>query len=139
MAELHSGSCLCGNISFKTRGKLRGIVYCHCSQCRKQSGHYYAATNVQNDDITILGEDNIKWYAASEYAARGFCKNCGSVMFWKHHDLDYISVMAGSFDQPSGLRGETHIFVGDKGDYYDIKDELPKYVASGGGIVVAGD
>ena len=59
--------------------------------------------------------------------------------FWKHKDLDYISVMAGSFDRPSDLHGESHIFVDDKGDYYQIDDDLPKYAKSGGGVVVAGD
>ncbi len=122
----------------KRRGKLRGVVYCHCSQCRKQSGHFYAATNVQDDSIDISGEEHVSWYEASDFAKRGFCKHCGSVLFWKHHELDYISVMAGAFDQPSGLHGESHIFVGDKGDYYEIDDGLPQYEKSGGSVVVAG-
>lgn len=138
MSEVHRGSCLCGKVRFETRGKLRGVIFCHCSQCRKQSGHHYAATNVQDDAITISGTENITWYAASDFARRGFCATCGSVLFWKHHDLDYISVMAGTFDQPSGLKGESHIFVADKGDYYAIDDGLPQYEKSGGGVVVAG-
>jgi hypothetical protein len=128
MPELKKGSCLCGKVHFETRGPLRGIVYCHCSQCRKQSGHHYAAT----------GQDNISWYEASEFARRGFCKHCGSVLFWKHNELDYISVMAGAFDNPSGLHGKVHIFVGDKGDYYKIDDGLPQYVTGReAGILVA--
>ncbi|MEK1890193.1 MAG: GFA family protein [Phyllobacterium sp.] len=139
MAEMHSGSCLCGRVRFEARGELRGVVYCHCSQCRKQSGHFYAATNVQDDAISISGEENVTWYEASDFARRGFCKSCGSVLFWKHRDLDHISVMAGAFDQPSSLKGECHIFVADKGDYYAIDDELPKYEKSGGSVVVAGN
>ena len=38
--------------------------------------------------------------------------------------------MAGSFDNPSGLAGQAHIFVADKGDYYEIKDDLPRYEQS---------
>jgi hypothetical protein len=137
--ELHRGSCLCGKVHFETRGNLRGVVYCHCSQCRKQTGHYYAATNVQADAIDVFGEEHVTWYQASDFASRGFCKNCGSALFWKHKDVDHISVMAGAFDQPSALHGESHIFVADKGDYYEIHDDLPKYAKSGGGVVVAGD
>jgi len=136
MTEIHRGSCLCGKVRFETHGKLRGVVYCHCSQCRKQSGHFFAATNVQDDAISILGRENVKWYAASDFAQRGFCGTCGSVLFWKHHKLDYTSIMAGAFDQPSGLKGEYHIFVADKGDYYEIDDTLPQY-EEGGGVVVA--
>ncbi|MGH7003190.1 MAG: GFA family protein [Alphaproteobacteria bacterium] len=138
MTEEHRGSCLCGQVRFETSGPLRGIVYCHCSQCRKQSGHHYAATNVQDDRIRISGEDNIAWYEASSFARRGFCRNCGSVLFWKHRELDYVSVMAGAFDAPTGLRGESHIFVGDKGDYYEIADDLPQYEQSSDSAIVAG-
>ncbi|NTS31552.1 GFA family protein [Phyllobacterium sp. BT25] len=137
MRETHKGSCLCGRVHFEARGELRGVVYCHCSQCRKQSGHFYAATNVENDAISISGEENVSWYEASAFARRGFCRNCGSALFWKHRDLDHISVMAGAFEEPTSLRGACHIFVADKGDYYAIEDHLPQYEKSGGGVVVA--
>ncbi|WP_245581898.1 GFA family protein [Phyllobacterium phragmitis] len=112
---------------FETTGKLGRVSYCHCTQCRKQSGHHYAATNVVDDALHIDGAENITWYASSEKARRGFCRTCGSVLFWKHDEVDYTSIMAGSFDQPTGLHGKRHIFVSDKGDYYSINDELPQY------------
>ena len=139
MSETNKGSCLCGAVSFTTTGRLRGVVYCHCSQCRRQTGHFVAATNVPDADIEIDGADNLSWYAASDFARRGFCRTCGSVLFWKHKDLDYISVMAGSFDTPSGLKGDYHIFVADKGDYYEIADCLPQFERSTPSITVAGD
>jgi len=139
MTEIHSGGCLCGAIRFETRGPLRGVVYCHCSQCRKQSGHFYAATNVPDTDIEVRGADSVTWYAASSSAKRGFCKICGSLLFWKHNALDYVSVMAGSFEQPSGLKPECHIFVADKGDYYSIDDGLPQFARSTPSIVAASD
>ena len=45
--------------------------------------------------------------------------------------------MAGAFDQPSSLKGESHIFVGDKGDYYEIDDGLPQFDKSTPSIEVA--
>ena len=83
MSEPYDGGCLCGAVRFRTGGALRGVVYCHCSQCRKQSGHFYAATNVADADIVIEGTESITWYEASAFARRGFCKTCGSVLFWK--------------------------------------------------------
>lgn len=135
----HNGSCLCGAVRFTIAGPLRGVVYCHCSQCRKQTGHFYAATNALDDAVTIQGGDNITWYAASPHARRGFCSTCGSALFWKHNKSDEISVMAGAFEQPSALKGEAHIFVIDKGDYYDIADDLPQYERSTPDITVADD
>ena len=139
MTILHRGSCLCGAIRFAASGPLRGVVYCHCSQCRKQSGHYYAATSVADDDLTVEGAEKIAWYEASASAKRGFCSICGSVLFWKHNDLSETSVMAGAFEKPSGLKGEVHIFVADKGDYYEIADGLPQFERSTPDIKVAGD
>ena len=130
MALTNTGSCLCGAVSFRTHGALRGIVYCHCSQCRKQSGHYFAATNVADGSIEVKGAELLTWYAASAEARRGFCRKCGSVLFWKHRDLDYVSVLAGAFKRPTGLKGSCHIFVEDKGDYYEIEDGLPQFARS---------
>ena len=130
MSDNRTGSCLCGAVKFRTSGQLRGVVYCHCTQCRKQTGHVVAASRVADADIQIDGGENITWYSASPEAARGFCSSCGSVMFWKRNGTDLTSVMAGSFDKPSGLAGLRHIFVADKGDYYEIDDGLPQFERS---------
>ncbi|CCV14177.1 GFA family protein [Mesorhizobium sp. STM 4661] len=137
MDDDHSGSCLCGAVRFKTRGPLRGVIYCHCSQCRKQTGHFVAATSVPDGNIEIAGAESIAWYEASSFARRGFCKTCGSVLFWKPWEDAYISVLAGAFDKPTGLQGECHIFVGDKGDYYIIDDGLPRFEKSTPSLKVA--
>ena len=130
MYDERSGSCLCGAVKFTTTGPLRGVVYCHCSQCRKQTGHMVAATRVADSDIEIEGTDHVAWYSASPEAGRGFCRTCGSVLLWKRKGTDVTSVMAGSFDQPSGLSGLRHIFVAEKGDYYEIDDSLPRFEQS---------
>lgn len=124
--EIHTGRCLCGAVTFQTRGRLREVVACHCSQCRRQSGFYYAATSVSNDRLTVKGGEEVAWYRASPSAERGFCKQCGSALFWRHDGEMDTSIMAGAFDQPSGLKIAYHIFCADKGDFYDITDGLPQ-------------
>ncbi len=139
MRQDHAGSCLCGAVRFAASGPLRGVVYCHCSQCRKQTGHFYAATNVDDKDLTVAGTGDVTWYRSSEFAQRGFCKHCGSALFWKRDGSDEVSIMAGAFEQPSGLEGEVHIFIADKGDYYGIDDGLPQFARSTPAVKVAGD
>jgi hypothetical protein len=139
MSDIHTGSCLCGAVRFRCAGPLRGVVYCHCSQCRKQTGHHYAATSVAEADLIVEGADHITWFSASAFARRGFCAICGSALFWKHNQSDEISVMAGAFDLPTGLRGEVHIFVADKGDYYSIDDGLAQFERSTPTIHAADD
>lgn len=63
---------------------------------------------------------------ASQIAKRGFCRTCGSLLFWKHVDEDKISISMSAFDTPTGLHLTRHIFVAGKGDYYEITDDLPQ-------------
>jgi hypothetical protein len=123
----HGGGCGCGAVRYELRGELRPVIYCHCDQCRRQSGHYLGATSVPDAMLTVVaGADEITWYRSSQSARRGFCRHCGSGLFWKHDSLDQISVLAGSLDRPSGLSASHHIFVAQKGDYYAIDDGLPQ-------------
>lgn len=139
MNKPNKGSCLCGGVRFTTTGPLRGVVYCHCTQCRKQSGHFYAATSVADGELEIQGSEHITWYAASDFARRGFCSRCGSLLFWKAHSEPDISIMAGLFDDPDGLVGSCHIFVGQKAGHYEINDGLPQYERSSPDFAVAED
>lgn len=118
------GSCLCGDIHFETAAEPEGASMCHCSQCRNQSGGIWSSAHVREDALTISGK--VSWYAASPTAKRGFCARCGSFLFWKAHDEDMISFALGAVDNPTGLRLKKHIFVADKGDYYDIADGVPQ-------------
>lgn len=131
MSEEHTGHCLCGAVRFRTVGRLREVIACHCSQCRRQTGHFYAATNVSDDGLKVEGGENVTWYRASGTAGRGFCRTCGSALFWKADGADYTSILAGAFDQPTGLKIGMHIFCADKGDYYEIDDGAPQYAQSG--------
>lgn len=119
-----TGSCLCGDIRFVATGALRDPGACHCGQCRKQSGHYWASVGSAQADVTITGP--VRWYAASAAADRGFCAGCGSFLFWRPADGGDIGLALGAVDGPTGLRIEKHIFTADKGDYYDIADGVPQ-------------
>jgi len=121
------GSCLCGAVTFEVSAPLAPADACHCSQCRKQTGHYFASTNVTREALTIRGADKIAWYRSSEKVRRGFCPVCGSVLFWDPLERDWTSVAMGAFEAPTGTRLEMHIHVADKGDYYDIADGLPQH------------
>ena len=123
---MHKGSCLCGAVSFEVAGELPGPDACHCRQCRKSSGHFFTSTDVPKTSVTIHGEDSVTWFQSSERVRRGFCKTCGSSLFWDPIHRDFIGVAMGAFDQPTDTRLAIHIFVADKGDYYDIADGLPQ-------------
>jgi hypothetical protein len=122
----HGGGCLCGGVRYQIRGDLRGVIACHCAQCRRTSGHYAAMTSAPSAEIVMTCTDTLVWYRSSDTAERGFCGRCGGNLFWKQAGRDAISITAGTLDAPTHLKIEEHIFVADKSDYYTIDDDAPQ-------------
>ncbi|HZS82159.1 MAG TPA: GFA family protein [Stellaceae bacterium] len=122
----HRGGCLCGAVRYEVHGPLRPIIACHCSQCRRQTGHFMAATAARLGDFVLAKEAGLRWYRSSPKARRGFCTTCGSTMFWQGEGSDHISIAAGTVDGKTGLAITRHIFTADKGDYYAITDAVPQ-------------
>ncbi len=120
------GACLCGAVSFEVEGELPPPDACHCTQCRKHSGHVFASTDAPRSAVTIHGADKVSWFRSSEKVRRGFCSVCGSSLFWDPIHRDVIGIAMGAFDPPTGTHLAVHIFVADKGDYYDIADGVPQ-------------
>ena len=125
-AKHRFGECLCGAVRYEVRGPLRPVVMCHCTQCRRMTGHYMAATAARLGDFRLLSQSRLGWYASSAEARRGFCTRCGSTLFWQGTGRDYISIAAGTLEDSSGLTTAAHIFTADKGAYYEIADSAPQ-------------
>ncbi len=122
-----TGSCLCGAVQYQVNGPLRSVLYCHCEQCRKTSGHFVAATACDPTDFHLLADDGLRWYRSSPVAERGFCSSCGASLFWRPDSADRLCIMAGTLDRPTKLHAIGHIFVDMASDYYRIGDDLPQY------------
>lgn len=126
-AGLRKGHCACRAVSYEARGPFRPVSYCHCESCRRQSGHYVSATAVAARNLTITGAENLSEWHATQDAVRRFCRICGSLLFWQGTGSDSVSIMTGSMDLPTGMKADRHIYVAEKGDYYEIDDGLPQY------------
>jgi hypothetical protein len=113
-------------VRFTVSGKLGQPNACHCRECRKHSGHFEASVDVARGDLTVSGEDALTWYQSSEKVRRGFCGTCGSSLFWDPVFRDWTAVAMGAFDTPTQTKLALHIFVSEKGDYYEITDGLPQ-------------
>lgn len=124
--ETHGGGCLCGAVRYQVTGPLRPVVYCHCTQCRRTTGHFLAATAARHRDFRLSSDAQLRWYESSDAARRGFCGHCGSTLFWQANGRDTISIAAGTLDGATNLTSACHIHVADKGDYYAIDDGVPQ-------------
>jgi hypothetical protein len=125
-----SGRCLCGSVSYEVHGPLRDVLLCHCVECRRWSGHVFAATAARREDLVLLESAALRWAVSPESesdARRGFCGECGSSLFWDAPARATISIAAGTLDEPTGLQVRGHVYVSQAGDYYELPaDGLPR-------------
>jgi hypothetical protein len=122
-----TGGCLCGAIRYTVGGALRGVLLCHCGQCRRWHGHLGAYTSAARAHVTLEGAEALVWFASSERGRRGFCATCGSSLFFEPVGEGRLAIAAGSLDQPSGLEIIGQEYVANKADYVHIGDDLPAW------------
>ena len=125
MSQVVTGGCLCGQVRYEVRGKLRDVIACHCVQCRRTSGHFVAATACRRHGFRIVKAETLRWYVAVPGFRRGFCSECGSNLFFEQEGGERVSIAAGSLDEPQGLKIAAQIYVSEAGDYYKIDASAP--------------
>jgi hypothetical protein len=118
-----SGGCLCGAVRYEVCGPLRDVLICHCSQCRRVHGTPAAFSGAPEERFRLLEARGLAWYRSSDIAERGFCRDCGSSLFWRPLGKGRLSFTPGSLDDGHGLRCSAHVFTASKGDYYEIPED----------------
>jgi hypothetical protein len=55
------GSCLCGAVRYTVAAPFGAATACHCGQCRRQSGHFWASADVPKAALALTGADVLRW------------------------------------------------------------------------------
>lgn len=127
---MYNGSCLCGTVKFTITDKLKNIVYCHCSLCRKAQGSAFATNgNVEIKNFNFLsGQNNLTTYQYSENQTKLFCKTCGSPIMSKNTLApDMVRIRLGTIESDINEYPEAHIFVASKANWEEISGNIPQY------------
>lgn len=124
--DMHmTGGCLCGAVRFEAVPKNLEVGACHCGMCRRWSGGVFLVVDC-GANIKFENEDNIEKYKSSEWGERGFCKKCGTSLFWKMQDKGQYYLSAAALDNQDRLNFSHEIFVDEKPDYYSFANETHK-------------
>jgi hypothetical protein len=118
-----TGACLCGAVRYEVTGQPTNVTFCHCSRCRRWHGHVGAYFGVDRAGVRLVEDRGLEWYQSSPKVRRGFCGECGSSCLWDEEGDKYMSICAGTMSAPTGLTPKAHIFVGSKGDYYELPED----------------
>ncbi len=117
-----TGSCLCGAVGIVAKTMANSVGVCHCSYCRKWTGGPFLAVDC-GTDVTFEGEENITTFDSSEWAERGFCKKCGSHLFYRLKETNQYIMPAGLFDNDEVFVLDHQIFIEEKPSYYSFANE----------------
>ncbi|TWO70858.1 GFA family protein [Caenimonas sedimenti] len=130
---MHTGSCLCGNITFQISAPLSPIEVCHCTQCRKAQGSAFAAiTPVAVSAFRLTDSQGLmKTYESSPGKERAFCGRCGSPVFSRRAALPgVLRVRAGLIDEPAQVGVAWHAYTASGSSWWTVTDGLPQHAGA---------
>ena len=111
-----SGQCLCANVSFMASSVDANIGACHCNMCRTWGGGPLLAVD-SGDNVAFQGEENISIFDSSEWAERGFCKQCGTHLFYRLKQTGQTFIPTGLFKKSEFIL-DHQVFIDEKPKYY---------------------
>ena len=74
-------------------------------------------------EVSYEGIENITVYDSSAWAERGFCKKCGSNIFYRIKESKQTMLSAGLFDENSKFVFDHQVFIDKKPDFYNFENE----------------
>lgn len=114
------GSCHCGAVTVAAPHDAFGVVACHCGDCQKLHGNFFAMLAIDRAALSWTGQEHIRWYDSSDKARRSFCGRCGSRLAKDPHGSPKVLLSVGLFDKALPRRIAKHVMPESKPAWYDI-------------------
>lgn len=116
------GNCLCGSVKITANPETNTFDACHCGMCRKWSGGPVMMIESGNNSH-ISGEEFVSTYSSSDWAERGFCKNCGTHLFYRLKNTSFLNFNSGLFKEAENFKFHVQIFVDAKPPCYEFANK----------------
>ncbi len=79
--------------------------------------------------VSIEGEDNVTVFNSSEWAERGFCRHCGSHLFYRLKETRQYWIPVGLLGDEDSLAFTHQVFIDQKPSYYAFSNETETMTA----------
>ncbi|KGT48742.1 MULTISPECIES: GFA family protein [Acinetobacter] len=117
--------CLCGATQFEVELKNHEVAACHCSMCRRQTSGPLLSIDIEKMDFTE--QQYLSVYSSSEWAERGFCNACGTMLFWRTKDHSFANINVFTLDElPEDLNLNLEIYIDSKPTFYAFNNQTKK-------------
>lgn len=120
MSEPRTGRCHCGAVTVTVPASAVGVIACHCEDCQRLHGNFFALLAAPSAEVRWTGEEHIRWYDSSPKARRAFCERCGSRLAKEAYGSGRMLVSAGLFGKETGLGIVRHLYAESKPDWYTL-------------------
>ncbi|VVS98307.1 GFA family protein [Rhizobium sp. EC-SD404] len=122
----HAGSCRCARVAVETNAEPFRRAYCHCRDCRKQTGApVMAFVGFMDDELTWFGTPKSYRFGGVE---RLFCGDCGSQIGYRDERLGgRIYLALGFMDHPEAHPPTFHAFSKRQMPFVVMDDHLPRF------------
>lgn len=130
MTNLHSGSCLCENITFQITGNFDHFYLCHCRHCQKDTGSAHAANLFSTSAKLnwLSGQDTVKTFNLPKTRhTKSFCPECSSALPNYQMEGKLLVVPAGSLNSDLTILPEAHIFCSSKASWDEGLESVKKF------------
>ncbi|WP_424134199.1 GFA family protein [Roseomonas chloroacetimidivorans] len=126
--QVLAGGCHCGKLRYEARGTPFHPTICHCVDCRRVAGAPCVAWfSVARNQFRITSGE-MRRYASSPRAERGFCGDCGTPLTFAAHELPgEIDVTTASLDDPGKVPPADHTRTARRLRWMRFADGLPAY------------
>ncbi len=111
------GKCLCGEVTVTAKQASNEVGACHCKMCRRWGGGPFMEINC-GAEVVIDGEDSVSVFDSSDWAERGFCRHCGTHLFYRIKKSGQHMVPVGLFEDSASLAFTSQVFVDERPEYY---------------------
>ncbi|MDR2926100.1 MAG: GFA family protein [Azoarcus sp.] len=120
-----SGHCLCGAVQVSAVLASHEVGVCHCTMCQHWTGGPMVSVAC-SPKTAFAGEEHVTVYPSSAWGERGFCKHCGSALFYRMKSDGSYYIPVGVLDDHEGLKLANEIFIDRKPDFYSFAEKTNK-------------
>ena len=120
------GGCLCGAVRYEANVTTSENWFCHCRMCQKATGTVVSTSAIIPKSRLQIIKGVPKFYKSSKYVERGFCSDCGSPLFFRPTNEDWMSILSGTLDDPELAPPQGHYGVESWISWLKIDDDLLK-------------
>ena len=117
-----TGKCLCGKVEFKAAAVQPTVHACHCNMCQLWNGGPTLSVHC-GSEVTISNPEMVSVYRSCDWAELGFCKHCGSHLFYRAIDTGEYILQTGSFDSADGFELRQQMFIEEKPPFYGFAND----------------